>query len=94
MGQNGHTSMILNIVLFSDTTIPAPAASVIELLDLETGSRHRVTEPNQPDGGHGAPIFSPSGRFVVFATSRRSVSGLWAVDLENHRLIPKQGRLA
>ncbi len=74
--------------LFSDTTVPAFPPSVIAILDLETQGHQPLTEPNSPDGGHGSPLFSPNGQFVVFAASRRSVSELWAVEIESKRLIP------
>ncbi len=74
--------------LFSDTTVPAFPPSVIALLDVESRSQELLTEPNEPDGGHGAPLFSPNGRFVVFAASRRSISELWAVEIDTKRLIP------
>ena len=74
--------------LFSDTSVPAPAGSVISIIELGTHTESAVTEANHPDGGHGTPVFSPDGRFVVFTASRRSVSEIWAVALESGRLIP------
>ncbi|MCG8462347.1 MAG: serine/threonine-protein kinase, partial [Holophagales bacterium] len=72
--------------LLSDTTAPAHSPSVIRLLPIAGGQAagppRDLTARDLPAGGHGSPSFSPDGRFVVFAASRRSESEIWAVSLD------------
>ena len=74
--------------LFSDTSVPGPPGSVIAVLEDKADEPRPVTELDQPEGGHGSPIFSADGRFIVFTTSQRSQSELWAVEPASGRLIP------
>ncbi|MEM9556763.1 MAG: protein kinase [Acidobacteriota bacterium] len=74
--------------LLSDTTAVAMPPTHLELYDFETGRRRALTRPGQPAGGHGAPSFSPDGRWVVFSSSFRAESEIWAVELATGRLQP------
>ena len=74
--------------LVADTTAPAIVPSHLFLLDLETKQNRPLTTSGQPDGGHGAPCFTPDGRHVVFSTSYRARSEIWAVEVETGTLRP------
>ncbi|MEM1203613.1 MAG: protein kinase [Acidobacteriota bacterium] len=74
--------------LLSDTTAPAMAPSQIELLNLGDRAVEALTQQNRPEGGHGAPTWTPDGRFVVFSAAGRSISQLWAVEVATRRLVP------
>lgn len=78
----------LSAPLFSDTTVPGPAGSVIAVLEDGSTRPREITRLNQPQGGHGGPVFSADDRFVVFAASQRSQSELWAVERDTGRLVP------
>lgn len=71
--------------LLSDTTVPALPPSTLGLLEIGAdgapGELHSLTRANVPEGGHGAPAWSPDARHVVFAASRRSASEIWVVPV-------------
>jgi Tol biopolymer transport system component/serine/threonine protein kinase len=69
--------------LISDNTTPAIVPSHLWLLDLESRQSRPLTHPSQPAGGHGSPVFTPDGRFVVFSSSYRGVSEIWSVAVED-----------
>lgn len=74
--------------LVADTTAPAIVPSHLFLLDLETQETRPLTTSGQPDGGHGAPVFTPDGRHVIFSTSYRARSEIWAVEVATGALRP------
>jgi serine/threonine protein kinase/Tol biopolymer transport system component len=74
--------------LVADTAAPAIVPSHLFLLDLETKQNRPLTTSGQPDGGHGAPCFTPDGKHVVFSTSYRARSEIWAVEVETGTLRP------
>lgn len=74
--------------LVADTTAPAIVPSHLFLLDLETKETRPLTTSGQPDGGHGAPVFTPDGRHVIFSTSYRARSEIWAIELATGTLRP------
>lgn len=72
----------------SDTAPPAIVPSHLLLLDLATRQSRPLTTSGQPDGGHGAPVFTPDGRHVIFSTSYRGRSEIWAIEIESGALRP------
>jgi len=50
------------------------SASDLWLIDLDQGSRSRITSDPKSDG---SPVLSPDGRFVVFASDRNGVDDLF-----------------
>ena len=74
--------------LVSDTTAPAIVPSHLFLLDLETRQSRPLTTSGQPDGGHGSPIFTPDGKNVIFTTSYRTRSEIWAIEVASGTLRP------
>jgi hypothetical protein len=55
----------------------------IELVDVESGERRRLTNDRALDTG---PCFTPDGRWVVFASDRTGISNLYAYDLREDQL--------
>ncbi len=80
--------------LISDTTTPATVPSYLLLLDLDKKQSRPLTTSGQPDGGHGAPVFTPDGRYVIFTASHRSRSEIWAVEVATGVLRPLVRTLA
>lgn len=68
--------------LVADSIAPALPPSTLRLVDFDHQGSSPLTQGGDPDGGHGAPTFSPDGRFIVFSSSRRGYSEIWALDLE------------
>lgn len=64
----------------SDNVPPAIESSTLWILDRQTGELRQLTRTGSPSGGHGAPVFSPDGRRIVFTASRRGASEIWSVD--------------
>ncbi len=71
----------------SDTTAPALATSTLWTLDLSGDPPRPEGEPRQlskvghPAGGHGAPAWSPNGRFLAFSVSTYGRSQIWGLDV-------------
>lgn len=65
--------------LLSDTTVPAPEGSRIEVVDLESGATRVVTRSGSPAGGHATPAWTPDGRHLVFNAVSRADGAIWAV---------------
>lgn len=57
--------------------------STLWLVNPEGGEPRRLTEPGEPEGGHGAPEWWPDGRRVVFAASNRRWSSVYSVELDS-----------
>jgi Tol biopolymer transport system component/DNA-binding winged helix-turn-helix (wHTH) protein len=57
----------------------APHSSLF-LVPATGGTPVPLTRPGSPEGGHGAPAFSPDGKTIVFSTSSPQDSALWSVS--------------
>jgi Tol biopolymer transport system component/DNA-binding winged helix-turn-helix (wHTH) protein len=75
------------------TSPAATPPSALWVVPARGGEPRPLTHPGSPVGGHGAPVFSPDGTEVVFATW--SVRGeLWSVSLKDgslRRILPPAG---
>ncbi|MEL7060934.1 MAG: protein kinase [Acidobacteriota bacterium] len=65
--------------VLADSTPPALPPSSLSILDLDTGETAELTAAGQPPGGHGAPTWSPDGRWIAFSASERAASRIWLV---------------
>ena len=55
--------------------------STIWEVPAQGGTPRQLTRPGQPEGTHGFPVWSPNGKFIVFAAvSNTRPGGLYAVD--------------
>ncbi len=66
-----------------DVSAAGPAAappSSLFLVPATGGTPVPLTRPGSPEGGHGAPAFSPDGKTVVFSTWSFQNSALWSVS--------------
>jgi serine/threonine protein kinase/Tol biopolymer transport system component len=57
----------------------ALGASTIWLVAVAGGEPKQLTQIGVPSGGHGAPIWSPDGRWVVFSANIYSDGDIWIV---------------
>lgn len=71
----------------SETSIGAIGASNLRLVKVDGSSERELTRQSVPPGAHGAPAFSPDGRWVAFSVSQRSVSEIWATTVDGEELI-------
>ncbi len=78
------------VIELSATSPAAPPPSSLWVVPASGGEPGPLTRPGSPVGGHGAPVFSPDGTEVVFATwSVRSE--LWSVSRKDgslRRILP------
>ncbi len=51
--------------------------STLWVTDLTTGVLRQITRMGSTPGGQGAPVWSPDGRWIVFASNDLRVSGIW-----------------
>ncbi|MCK6685241.1 MAG: serine/threonine-protein kinase [Thermoanaerobaculia bacterium] len=58
---------------------PAGPPSSIWKVDFNGSRTTQLTRPGAPPGGHGSPVFSPDGKWVLFVTYVRPRSELWLV---------------
>jgi Tol biopolymer transport system component/DNA-binding winged helix-turn-helix (wHTH) protein len=75
----------------TDISASAPAAappSSLFLVPAAGGTPLPLTRPGSPEGGHGAPAFSPDGETIVFATWALHVGELWTVSRLDGSLHP------
>ncbi len=67
----------------TDISASAPAAaptSSLFLVPRSGGTPVPLTRPGSPEGGHGAPKFSPDGTTIVFATWTLNEGEIWSVS--------------
>ncbi len=72
----------------ADTAVPALALSTLWTVAADGTQLRQLTLSGSPDGGHGAPTWSPDGSRIVFSTSRYGSSEIWAVELASKTLNP------
>jgi Tol biopolymer transport system component/DNA-binding winged helix-turn-helix (wHTH) protein len=79
-----------------DLAATAPAAappSSLFVVPAAGGEPVALTRPGTPPGGHGAPVFTPDGKTVVFATWALHEGQLWAVSRRDgsvQRVMPQE----
>lgn len=71
----------------SETSIAALGTSILRLVRADASAGRRLTRLGTPSGAHGAPAFSPDGRWVAFSVSQRSSSEIWAVRVDDGELL-------
>lgn len=64
----------------SQTAFGALAPATLWLIPVTGGAPRQLTQIGQPEGGHGAPVWSPDGRRIVFVSYNLGVSGLWSIS--------------
>lgn len=81
----------------SDTTAPALATSTLWLLDLvgdpprPAGKPRQISQSGHPVGGHGAPAWSPNGRFLAFSVSTYGRSQIWGLEVASGKTFQLAG---
>jgi len=53
--------------------------STLWVADLADGALRQITRMGSTPGGHGAPVWSPDGRWIVFVSNDLRNSGLWRI---------------
>jgi eukaryotic-like serine/threonine-protein kinase len=64
--------------------------STIWVVRADGSGARQVTQPGKPEGGHGAPSWSPDGKHIVFVTATYGASDLWAVAADGSGLVRLQ----
>jgi Tol biopolymer transport system component/DNA-binding winged helix-turn-helix (wHTH) protein len=62
------------------TAFPAMPPSTIWTVTVQGGALKQLTQPGNPAGGHGAPVWSPDGKRIVFSATNTSFSEIWSVE--------------
>ncbi|MFN7926504.1 MAG: winged helix-turn-helix domain-containing protein [Blastocatellia bacterium] len=62
--------------------------STLWIVPAAGGTPKRITQRNQPNGGHGAPSWSPDGKRIVFTANLIGRSQLYTVTPEGKELEP------
>ena len=70
----------------AERSSPAASSSTLWIVPVDGGAPERLTEPGEPPGGHGQPVFSPDGKSLAFAAGDRSSTQLWRLDLPTREL--------
>jgi Tol biopolymer transport system component/tRNA A-37 threonylcarbamoyl transferase component Bud32 len=76
-----------NVELSANASNAMPP-STLWLVRPEGGAPWRITEPGQPEGGHGAPEWWPTGDRIVFAASNRRWSSIWSLEVGSGEVQP------
>ncbi len=53
--------------------------STIWAVTVQGGVLRQLTQPGNPVGGHGAPVWSPDGKRIAFSATNTSVGEIWSV---------------
>jgi Tol biopolymer transport system component/DNA-binding winged helix-turn-helix (wHTH) protein len=61
------------------TAFPAMPPSTIWTVTVPGGVLKQLTQPGNPVGGHGAPVWSPDGKSIAFSTTNTSFSEIWSM---------------
>jgi Tol biopolymer transport system component/DNA-binding winged helix-turn-helix (wHTH) protein len=61
------------------TAFPAMPPSIIWTVTVPGGALKQLTQPGNPAGGHGAPVWSPDGTRIAFSTTNTSFSEIWSM---------------
>ena len=61
------------------TAFSAMPPSTIWTVTVPGGVPRQLTYPENPAGGHGAPVWSPDGKRIAFSTTNTSFSEIWSV---------------
>ncbi len=70
----------------AERSIPAFAPSALWLKSIIGGDPQPLTQVNEPEGAHGEPVWSPSGRHVAFSSGNRRFSKIWCIDVQTKAL--------
>ncbi len=57
-------------------TLPS---STLWMVDARGGAPTQLTQPGNPNGGHGAPTWSPDGKQIAFSSVSASLQEIWAI---------------
>lgn len=61
------------------TAFPAMPPSTIWTVNVQSGALRQLTQPGNPVGGHGGPVWSPDGKTIAFSTTNTSFSEIWSM---------------
>jgi Tol biopolymer transport system component/DNA-binding winged helix-turn-helix (wHTH) protein len=61
------------------TALPAMPPSTIWTVTVPGSVLKQLTQPGNPVGGHGTPVWSPDGKTIAFSTTNTSFSEIWSM---------------
>ena len=61
--------------------------STIWIMHSDGTAARQVTQPGHPEGGHGAPSWSPDGHHIVFVAAQYGVMNLWSIASDGTGLL-------
>jgi len=66
--------------------------STIWTIRADGNDAKQITNPANPDAGHGAPSWSPDSKHIVFVSSFGGSSGLWSIGADGTGLVRLAGQ--
>jgi Tol biopolymer transport system component/DNA-binding winged helix-turn-helix (wHTH) protein len=60
--------------------------STLWIVSVQDGQLKQLTQPGTPNGGHGAPSWSPDGRRIVFEVDQFDESSVWSISINGDNL--------
>jgi Tol biopolymer transport system component/DNA-binding winged helix-turn-helix (wHTH) protein len=64
---------------YSQTSYAAMPPSTLWVVRAQGGAPTQLTQPGNPGGGHGAPSWSPDGKYIAFSSTSTGLAEIWMI---------------